>query len=150
PLPTAAGRISRSATRTTRSLRLSSPRNSSVRDGWFPYTRPGAPTAIRCPSTTFDCRNTLWSLFYLFPGKKARLPRRDLSNWCPGICRRQIGQIAIRLLHRSQAVSHQKSLIDEETEIIRLQGHTAGRLAGGGRRLFPPSRPPTPPGACGA
>src|SRR5216683_5652089 len=38
----------------------------------------------------------------------------------------QIGQIPIRLLQRSQTVSHQKRAIHEKAKVVRLQLHSAG------------------------
>src|SRR6266567_295806 len=80
------------------------------------------------PSSGFRLVKSFKALFYLFCAKSARLCRDDLSHWCSCICRRQVGQIPTGLFHRAQAVTHQKSFIDEESEIIRLQGHAPRRL----------------------
>src|SRR5471032_295282 len=68
------------------------------------------------------------SLFYLVRRKMARASSRDLSHRKRLTCRK-IGEIAVGLLGRAQAVTHQKSVIHEEAEIVRLQRNAPGRLA---------------------
>ena len=87
-------------------------------------------------------RKSLRPLFYLFRGKKARFGSNNLSHGSAGLgpcflgpipassqarelCTklargRQVGQIAVGLLHRSQTVAHEKSLIHQKSEIVGL------------------------------
>src|SRR5579862_7920730 len=98
-----------------------------MRNGRSHTPTPDAPTAIRCPCPIFDGEIPN-ALFYLFSSKKARLCDYDLSHGGPWICGRQEGQVPAGLLDLAQTVSHQESLVDEKTKIVRLQGHATRRL----------------------
>jgi hypothetical protein len=58
--------------------------------------------------------------------------------------RRQIRQVAPRLLRAPQSIATQKRVVHQESEIVRLQRHPARRLAIEQRDQFHRSRSPPP------
>src|SRR5579872_6465437 len=67
-------------------------------------------------------------LFYLFLKQKRQTSCHDLSHGFHSSCSGDVGQIAVGLFGRAQAIADEKRLVNEKAEIIRLQLHPAGGL----------------------
>src|ERR1700674_6131270 len=89
---------------------------------------PEAPTSNLDAARPISVEKFLRSLFYLFLGKKARQPVHDLSHLWDWACG-QVGDIAIGLLHCTQAIAYEEGFIHQKAEIVWVQGHPASQLA---------------------